>query len=82
MNGELSELKEYFSTANACRQELTNIHKTYSTISLTKEEWHEMENTLAIMYLHCPSELCPIVLRTIEEMISKKQTTTFKEENK
>jgi hypothetical protein len=74
------ELKDRFIVADTCRKELLNIRDLFTNQNISESAWDELETTLAIMYLHCPEEMCSIVLRTIEEMIARKPLVKFKGE--
>ena len=66
------ETKEYFSTTDVCHQEILNARDIFTNKNVTETRWHEVENMLAIMFLHCPEEVSGMVFATLEEMTRRK----------
>jgi hypothetical protein len=68
---------QLFNTVEICHEEILNARDIFTSKTVTETQWHEVENKLAIMYLHCPKEVSSLVFSTIEEMVARRPFMPF-----
>ena len=66
-HAESDPIHEYFQVKENCYTDIKLARDAFGSTLTTEDQYDQLEKTLGIMYLHCPTEIMSIVEATIRE---------------
>lgn len=64
-------MSKLYKDPEYCISELAKARARFTTQGITEKEWSGIYRGLTLMYMHCPEDMCTLVLATIREMDSR-----------